>query len=197
MLSAFVFALFSHHDNHCSPYDLLRLTLQRQDYHEIHLCRKISIKVFIRCSTNIRMRHAVDKSRFCFRGLELYKNAEYQAYQRELRQIAIQAVVVEANDQQLRGVTEPDRLRSVLEPASIKAARISLDQAFTDAMFAGTGAISSDVDSSSPLRQPQRMLSPKTQKQRLPPRGYDLRPRLFVHVPQSQAQTLFANRLSL
>jgi len=83
----------------------------------------------------------VDKEKYCLRGIESYLVAGLRQEELSRRKDAIDAVLIEAEDQFYFDENDPEKIRRALEPASRKAARVALSRAETDAVLASTGAV--------------------------------------------------------
>ena len=104
------------------------LPLQEPDYRSFAVDVKVSIAIF-------RTLGFVENDKCCFRGIESYlvrgQKSEEQARKKE----AIDAVLVEYENQFYFNIDNPEKVRMCLEPASKEAARLARGRAATDAMM--------------------------------------------------------------
>jgi hypothetical protein len=106
----------------------------------------------------------MDREKYCLRGVESYLHSGQRQEEMSSRKKAIDAVLIEAEDQFYFDVSDPETIRMALEPASKKALRLAHNRAASDAMAAGTGA----APSTAPIRKLARSSSglPRLQTQK-------------------------------
>jgi hypothetical protein len=97
----------------------------------------------------------VDKEKYCLRGIESYLVPGQRQKELSHRRDAIDAVLIEADDQLHFDENDPEKIRMALEPTSRHAARVAFSQATTDAsmLVASTHTASTKKTAILPWRQ--------------------------------------------
>jgi hypothetical protein len=80
---------------------------------------------------------AVDQKKYCLRGVESYLHSGQRQEEMSSRKAALEAVLIEAEDQFYFDVSDAKAIRMALDSASKKPLRLAHSRAVTDAMVAG------------------------------------------------------------
>jgi hypothetical protein len=128
--------------------------LQEPDYHAFAVDVKVLITIF-------RTLGFVENDKCCFRGIESYLVPGQKSKEHNMKRDAIDAVLVEYEDQFYFNINDPEKVRMCLEPASKGAARLARDRAATDAMEASIGDFHPQSLSCAPLDKIQKGVLPR------------------------------------